>query len=74
MEFVMSVSLEEAIRIAYAKSTDAVEPILTTESLRSGFIADVLSLCPDQTEDAVLQHLVRLRKRGEKKGGLPRKA
>lgn len=70
----MSVSLEEAIRIAYAKSPVAVEPILTTKSLRSGFIADVLSLCPDKTEDAVLQHLVRLRKRGEKKGGLPKKA
>lgn len=69
----MSVSLEKAVRMAYAKSPEAVEPILTTESLRSGFFADVLSLCPGQTDDAVLQHLVRLRKRGEKKGGLPRK-
>ncbi len=40
----------------------------------SRVIADVLSLCPDETEDAVLQQLVSLRKRGEKKGGLPRKA
>ena len=70
----MSVSLEEAIRITYAKSPNAVEPILTTESLRSEFIAGVQILCPDASDDAVLQHLVRLRKRGQKKGGLPRKA
>lgn len=70
----MSVSLEVVIRIAYEKSPVAVEPILTTESLRLGFVTEVQSLCPDQTEDAVLQGLVRLRKRGEKKGGLPRKA
>lgn len=70
----MSVSLEDAIRIAYAKLPEAVEPILTTGALRSEFVAQVTKLFPDETEDSVLQHLVRLRKRGEEKGGLPRKS
>ena len=70
----MSVSLEEAIRIAYAKLPEAVEPILTTGALRSDFVAQVAMLCPNETEDSVLQELVRLRKRGAEKGGLPRKA
>ena len=74
MELPMSVSLEEAIRIAYQNSPEAVEPILTTKVLRSKFVGQVLELCPNETEDSVLQHLVRLRKRGEEKGGLLRKA
>ena len=70
----MSVSLEEAIRTAYQNSPEAVEPILTTEALRSKFVAQVQMQCPNETEDEVLQHLVRLRKRGEENGGLPRKS
>lgn len=69
----MSVSLEQAIRIAYEKFICAVDSILTTGGLRSQFVAQVLQLCPNETEDSVLQGLVRMRKRGEEKGGLPRR-
>ncbi len=69
----MSVSLEEAIQNVCAKSREAVEPILTPQILRTEFVAQVLLLFPSESEDSVLQHLVRLRKRGEKQGGLPKK-
>ncbi len=72
-ESVMSLPIE-AIRLVYSQFPDAVEPILTTSELRKEFVFQVQLLCPSATEDAVLQHLVRLRKRGEEKGGLPRKA
>ena len=70
----MPSSLEEAIRIAYASFPEAVEPILTTQALRFQFLTRVSDLCPNITEDAILQCLVRLRKRGENNGGLPRKS
>lgn len=66
-------SIESAILSVYECQDSAVEPILTTVALRSKFVRDVQDLVPDASEDDVLCHLVRLRKRGQDKGGLPRK-
>ncbi|MGB7346070.1 MAG: hypothetical protein WBD20_17765 [Pirellulaceae bacterium] len=65
-------SIDDAIRVVYEQHSSAVEPILTTRDLRDSFVSSV-QLLVDASEDEVLQHLVRLRKRGESKGGLPRK-
>ena len=67
-------ALESAIREVYDAQQSAVEPILTTKSRRNSFVEAVQQLVPGVTEDAVLQHLVRLRKRGVANGGLPRKS
>lgn len=69
----MCQSLENAILQAYQGVPEAVEPILTTAKLRDDFITRVRAVLPVADEDEILQHLVRMRKRGEAKGGLPRK-
>lgn len=66
--------LQNAIVRVYREIPVAVEPILTTETLREEFVTKVRLICPGASEDEILQHLVRLRKRGEANGGLPRKA
>lgn len=70
----MSDLLENAIVRVYGETPVAVEPILTTAIHRNEFVTKVRLSCPYASEDEILQHLVRLRKRGEAKGGLPRKA
>ncbi|QDT13611.1 hypothetical protein [Planctomycetes bacterium K23_9] len=68
-----SPAIEQAIRQIYVDHPAAVEPILTSRVLREDFVRSVQHLVAGATEDEVLQHLVRLRKRGADKGGLPRK-
>jgi len=66
-------AIEAAVKEVYRLQSSAVEPILTTRRLRSEFVDKVMALVPGSTEDEVLQLLVRIRKRGSDKNGLPRK-
>lgn len=73
MSHPLNPALEAAVKQVYGSQSSPVEPILTTKRLRNGFVNDVTNLVPGVTEDEILQHLVRIRKRGSDRNGLPRK-
>ncbi len=70
----MNISLDDAVRQVYGEFEEAVEPILSVSVLRGDYVGRVQHLCPEASEEEVLMHLLRLRKRGQDKGGLPRKS
>ncbi len=65
--------LDAAVRTAYSEILQTADQILVGSAVRGVFLFRVAQLVPDASETDVLAHLVRLRKRGQAKGGLPRK-
>ncbi len=70
----MLVALEDAVRHVYGDFSEAVEPIVAEKELRERFLDKVRHLQPDACEKDIFLTLFALRKRGQAKGGLPRKS
>lgn len=65
--------LDQAVRTAYERTPQSVDQILVDAAVRASFVFHVCQLVAEVSESDVLAHLIRLRKRGAVRGGLPRK-
>ncbi|TWT68200.1 hypothetical protein Pan14r_04420 [Crateriforma conspicua] len=66
--------LDSAVRTAYDSQPHAVDAIAFNPRNRERFLELVRSSFADAEEEEALKHLEKLRKRGSRNGGLPRKA
>lgn len=67
-------ALDTAVRSAYDAQAHAADRIFVVRDHRESFLLLVRKLHADADETEVLEHLERLRKKGSKNGGLPRKS